>query len=104
MSHTGNWAMEEFAGANVGDGRLTKRLIKLADRLGSAPSASIPGACNGRAETQGVYRLFDQARAEKRGLGWEDVLAPHMARTEARMAAHPVVLCLQDTTELDFDQ
>jgi len=95
--------MEEFAGADVGDARLAKRLIKLADRLGQAPSASIPGACNGRAETQGAYRLFDQARAEKRGLGWQDVLAPHMARTEARMAEHSVVLCLQDTTELDFN-
>lgn len=103
MGHERNWAMEEFAGADVGDARLAKRLIKLADRLGQAPSASIPGACNGRAETQGAYRLFDQARAEKRGLGWQDVLAPHMARTEARMAEHSVVLCLQDTTELDFN-
>lgn len=50
-----------------------------------------------------TYRFFGQARADKRGLGWESVLAPHMARTEARMAAHPVVLCLQDTTELDFN-
>ena len=95
--------MEEFAGADMGDARLTKRLVKLADRLGDAPSASIPGACNGRAETQAAYRLFDQAREEKRGLGWEEVLAPHMARTETRMAEHPVVLCLQDTTELDFN-
>ncbi len=95
--------MEEFAGAQMGDARLTQRLIKLADRLGSAPSASIPGACNGRSETQAAYRLFDQARPEKRGLGWEEVLAPHMACTEMRMAAHPVVLCLQDTTELDFN-
>jgi hypothetical protein len=75
-----DWAMQEFAGAKVGDARLAKRLIKLADRLGKAPSASIPGACNGKAETQAAYRLIDQARADKRGLGWEDVLAPHMAR------------------------
>lgn len=95
--------MDEFGGAQAGDARLTRRLIKLADRLAEAPSASIPGACNGRAETQGAYRLFDQARADKRGLNWEAVLAPHMARTEARMAEHPVVLCLQDTTELDFN-
>jgi hypothetical protein len=39
----------------------------------------------------------------KRALGWESVLASHMARTEARMAAYPVVLCLQDTNELDFN-
>jgi|GEM_PF-369342 len=83
--------------------RLNKRLIKLADRLGQAPSSSIPEACHGKAEIQGAYRLFDQARAEKRGLGWEEVLAPHLARTERRMAEHPVVLCLQDTTELDFN-
>lgn len=95
--------MNEFGEAQMGDARLTKRLIKLADRLGDAPSASIPGACNGHAETQGAYRLFDQARKDKRALGWETVLAPHMVRTEQRMAAHPVVLCLQDTTELDFN-
>lgn len=95
--------MDEFSEAQLGDARLSKRLIKLADRLGDAPSASIPGACNGHAETQGAYRLFDQAHAAKRALSWESVLAPHMARTEARMAQHPVVLCLQDTTELDFN-
>ena len=103
MNNEGSWAMDEFGGAQVGDARLTKRLIKLADRLADAPLASIPGACNGHAETQGAYRLFDQARADKRGLGWEAVLAPHMARTVERMAEHPVVLCLQDTTELDFN-
>lgn len=95
--------MAEFGGAQVGDARLSKRLVKLADRLSDAPSASIPGACNGHAETQGAYRLFDQAREDKRGLGWESVLAPHMARTQTRMAEHSVVLCLQDTTELDFN-
>jgi hypothetical protein len=103
MGHDGNWAMQEFAGADIGDARLTKRLIKLADCLGNAPSASIPGACNGKAETQAAYRFFDQARADKRGVGWEDVLTPHMECTEARMAEHPVVLCLQDTSELDFN-
>lgn len=103
MYNEGSWAMVEFGGAKVGDARLTKRLIKLADRLAEAPSASIPGACNGHAETQGAYRLFDQARADKRGLSWEVVLEPHVARTAVRMAEHPVVLCLQDTTELDFN-
>ena len=103
MNHEEAWAMNEFGEAQIGDKRLTKRLVKLADRLGDAPSASIPGACNGRAETQAAYRFLDQASAAKRGLGWEPVLAPHMARTEARMAEYAVVLCLQDTTELDFN-
>lgn len=97
------WAMEEFAGAELGDERLNKRLIQLAARFADKPSASIPGACADWAETQGVYRFFDQAKDDKRSLGWQDILAPHIAQTEARMRQHPVILCLQDTTELDFN-
>ncbi|MBK5915413.1 IS4 family transposase [Rhodocyclus purpureus] len=98
------WAMEEFAEAELGDVRLRNRLIKLAARFADKPTASIPGACNDWAETQGVYRFFDQASEDKRGLGWQTVMAPHIAQTEARMGQHPVVLCLQDTTELDFNE
>jgi len=97
------WAMEEFCGAKLGDGRLNLRLIKLATRFADKPTASIPGACPDWAETQGAYRFFDQANDDKRSLGWQDILDPHIAQTEARMRQHPVVLCLQDTTELDFN-
>ena len=31
------------------------------------------------------------------------ILEPHWRRTQARMGEHAVVLCLQDTTELDFN-
>lgn len=97
------WATDEFAMADLGDGRLNKRLIKLADRFADKPTASIPGACPDWSETQAVYRFFDQANNPKRPLGWQDILQPHIDRTEARMRQHPVVLCLQDTTELDFN-
>ena len=97
------WAMEEFAGAKLGDGRLNDRLIKLAARFADKPTASIPGACPDWAETQAVYRFFDQASDDKRSLGWQDILDPHIAQTEARMRQHRIVLCLQDSTELDFN-
>ena len=61
--------MEELSRADMGDARRSKRLTALADRLGDVPSASIPGAYNGQTETQRAFRLFDQARADKRGLG-----------------------------------
>lgn len=99
----GNWADDEFGGANLGDGRLNLRLIKLATRFAEQPTASIPGACGDWAETMAAYRFFDQASADRRGLNWESILQPHIEGSEARMAQHPVVLCLQDTTELDFD-
>lgn len=99
----GNWADDEFGGANLGDGRLNLRLIKLATRFAEQPTASIPGACDDWAETMAAYRFFDQASADRRGLSWELILQPHIVGSEARMAQHPVVLCLQDTTELDFN-
>ena len=97
------WAMEEFAGVNLGDARLNQRLVKLATRFADKPTASIPGACGDWSETQAAYRFFEQSSDQKRKLGWEAILAPHVASTEARMRQHPVVLCLQDTTELDFN-
>lgn len=97
------WAEDEFGAASLGDKRLTLRLIKLATRFAEQPTASIPGACGGAAETKAAYRFFDQANEGQRELGWEAILQPHMENTTARMQAHSVVLCLQDTTELDFN-
>ncbi|MBK6905935.1 MAG: transposase [Rhodocyclaceae bacterium] len=37
------WAEEEFAGADLGDKRLNRRLIKLTERFADKPTASIPG-------------------------------------------------------------
>lgn len=97
------WSEAEFGGAELGDGRLNKRLIKLVDRLADKPTASIPGACSDWAETQAAYRFFEQAHRKQNPLGWQDVLEAHLQQTAARMAQHRVVLCLQDTTELDFN-
>ena len=60
--------------------------------------ARIPQACGGWAETQAAYRFLAQEDIE-----WEAILMPHWRSAEARMRAHPVVLCPQDTTELDFN-
>jgi uncharacterized protein len=53
------WAMEEFAGAALGDERLNQRLVKLATRFADKPTASIPGACGDWSETQAAYRFFE---------------------------------------------
>jgi hypothetical protein len=97
------WAAAEFGGAELGDGPLTHRRIKIASDFTNKPTASITRACSGWAEMQAVYRFFDQSSEKKQALGWEAVLSPHMESAKARMRQHPVVLCLQDTTELDFN-
>lgn len=45
------WALAEFRGIDLGDRRLARRAVLLAERLAEKPLASIPGACNGGAET-----------------------------------------------------
>jgi hypothetical protein len=92
------WAEKELAGIDLGDARLNKRSVTLLDRLADKPTASIPHACNGWAETQAAYRFLAQEE-----IGWEDILAPHFNCTQQRMQGRPVVLCIQDTTELNFN-
>ena len=93
-----SWAAEEFKNIDLGDKRLNKRTALLAEQMAANPMASIPQACGGWAETQAAYRFLAQDEIE-----WEDILAPHWQCAETRMRAHQVVLCLQDTTELDFN-
>jgi hypothetical protein len=87
-----------MGGAELGDARLSRRLVRLVERLAEQPSVSIPAACSGAAETKAAYRLLSH-----NAVGWDDILAPHLQRSLQRMEAEPVVLCLQDTTELDFN-
>jgi hypothetical protein len=66
-----SWAAEEFKGIDLGDKRLDKRAVLLAERLAEKPTASIPGACGGWAETQAAYRFLAQEERD-----WRDILAP----------------------------
>jgi len=68
------------------------------ERFTADPAASVPKACQGWGETMAAYRFFDNG-----SIDWRAIMAPHWEQTEQRMAAQPVVLCLQDTTELDFN-
>lgn len=92
-----SWAEEEFSSLDLGDARLNRRVVRLSERLADKPTASLPGACRGWAETQGAYRLLAQEQVD-----WRDLLAPHWACTHTRMQADDVVLCIADTTVLDF--
>lgn len=93
-----SWAKEELSGIDLGDARLNKRSVKLLDRLGEKPTASMPGACKGWAEAQASYRFLAQEE-----IGWEDIMSLHFDCNRQRIAAHKVVLCIQDTTELNFN-
>jgi len=82
---------DELASIDLGDKRLNKRAVLLAERMAAAPTKSIPFACHGWAETQAAYRFL-----HTEGIDAWSILDPHILCTERRMRACPVVLCLQD--------
>jgi hypothetical protein len=92
------WTQTEFEQLDLGDARLNKRARLLMERMAADPTASVPQACHGWGETIAAYRFFDNEKVQ-----WHAILEPHWQQTQKRMQTHQVVLCLQDTTELDFN-
>ncbi|WP_197386313.1 IS4 family transposase [Ralstonia pseudosolanacearum] len=98
VSDSGAWVDEELEGLDLGDPRRDRRAKELLKRLSAQPTASIPGACDGWSETVGAYWFLGNTEID-----WRDVMQPHWERTTQRAGEHPVVLCIADTTELDFN-
>ena len=88
---------DELIELDTGDKRLDKRSIKILETLGGKPQLSIPAACNGWDETKATYRFFDNDKTTGEG-----ILEPHRACTIERMQSYPVVLCVEDTSEIDY--
>jgi hypothetical protein len=96
-SEAEDWVVSETSSAELGDERLNRRLETVLRRLAAQPDKSIPTASRGWSETQAAYRFFDNEKVTA-----EKVLAPHQEATRQRLRQHPVVLCVEDTSELDF--
>jgi hypothetical protein len=92
-----SWVDQEMDSIAMGDERLDKRTKQLLDSMFSQPTNSLPVACRGWPETQAAYRFFDNKKVTA-----EKILAPHREATCVRMGEHPIVLCVQDTSELDY--
>jgi len=88
---------EELNTIDLGDQRLNRRARRVLEQLGSNPSGSIPAACGGWSESKAAYRLFDHKEVTA-----QQILEPHYQASEQRMKQHPLVLCIQDTSELDY--
>jgi hypothetical protein len=92
-----SWATQEMLTANLGDERLNRRAARVLNRLADRPEGSVPSAFQSWSETLAAYRFFDNQKVTA-----EKVLEPHRDATLKRAEEFPVVLCVQDTTELDF--
>ena len=93
-----SWAAQEFETLDLGDARLNRRAVLLAEQLACKPGASIPSACRNWSETVAAYRCLDNASVTS-----QQIMDAHWQASVQRIAQHQVVLCLQDTTELDYN-
>jgi hypothetical protein len=91
------WVEKEFGGADLGDPRRTKRLVKISAKFAANPGASMPMACETPDRLKAAYRFFDNDHVNELAM-----LEPHQQANKTRMAGQAVVLAVQDTTQLDF--
>jgi hypothetical protein len=86
---------DEVAGVELGDKRLTDRLVKIVDSIGKHPNLSVLGAMGGRSEMEAAYRFFANPKVTP-----GKILATHVENTLRRIAPLPVCLLVQDTTDI----
>jgi len=95
------WAEQEFGGAKLGDARLSKRLVEIAQAKAESPSRAFSGAVDGDwAAVKGYYRLID--KPDDSAVTLPNILAPHRERTVQRMMGQQTVLCIQDGSDLNY--
>lgn len=86
----------EFERAKLGDERLTRRLMTLAETVATAPASSFPQMVSSESELEGVYRFLSNDRVTPR-----KIFAPHFASTRERIGQRDV-LVVHDTTSFVF--
>jgi len=91
------WAESEFKGADFGDKRLDRRLVKLASALSQAPEAPINQASADDAAMKAAYRFFSNPRVTP-----SKILSPHIELTKLRARGSNRVLVAHDTSYLNF--
>ena len=92
-----DWAENELGLVQLGDKRLTTRLVSLARTLARRPDSPLPQALPKWGDLKAAYRFFDNVKAIP-----EHILAGHIDVTWSRARQVPVVLAVQDTTYLDW--
>ena len=94
------WAGQEFGSCDLGDDRLTDRLVKIVSAQAAQPQGSYAQASGGRRhELKAYYRFLNNERSE---LNLESILKSHRRQTVRRMKNERTALIVQDTTDLNL--
>jgi hypothetical protein len=92
-----DWAETEWGDVDLGDKRLTRRLVEYGRHRFARPTANLPQGCGSRSATKAAYRLLQHPRCEM-----DRLLSAHREATLGRAVGEAVVLAIQDTTTLNY--
>lgn len=99
---TENWAQNEFGGAPLGDVRLSRRLVSVAAAKAEVPDRAYSGVSKGDwPAVKGYYRMID--KPNESAVNMTNILSPHRQRTTRRMQGQKTVLCVQDGSDLNYN-
>jgi hypothetical protein len=97
-----NWAENEFGNAPFGDKRLSERLVGIATVKAETPGVSISKAVGGdKAAVKGYYRMIE--KPDESAFTMENILLPHRKMTIRRMQGQKTVLCIQDGSDINYN-
>ena len=97
-----NWSENEFANAPLGDKRIGRRLIDVASEKAEKPGLGYAEVVGGDwSKTKAYYRMIDAPDDSAVNMG--NILLPHRERTIQRMKGQTTVLCIQDGSDLNYN-
>lgn len=91
------WAVQQFAQVDLGDQRRNRRVVEMAAKMAAHPDASLPQQMADWNGVRGAYGVLNNPR-----VSLDDLLAPTYQQTLAAAGQEPLVLLVEDTTELDY--
>src|SRR2546421_6774045 len=92
-----SWAERTFGSAQLHDRRRTRRAVQAATNLAENPLGSLPAHMQTWKETKALYRLLDEP-----DVTFAALMQPHLQQTREQALSSPVVLLVQDTTDIDL--
>src|SRR5258708_17938985 len=91
------WAERTFGDVQLHAMRRTRRAVQAASNLAENPLGSLPAQMHTWKETKAVYRWLDEP-----DVTFAALMQPHMQQTREQALSSPVVLLVQDTTDIDL--
>lgn len=95
--NSSDWASKEFDGIDLGDNRLSKRLVKIVDKFTRCTESPINQVCETWSQAKAAYRFFQNENVD-----YKKIVAHHAKATQKRFEDENVVLAIQDTTYFNY--